>query len=91
MGNQIIANPDEIRSFASNLRNLSNDLIDCFAMARKQMHAVNETWQDRENARFMDEFERSLSSIEKIASQMQDYSSFLDRKVEQLEVYLHNS
>ncbi|WP_297908182.1 WXG100 family type VII secretion target [uncultured Parabacteroides sp.] len=91
MGNQVIANTDEMRSFASNLRNLSNDLINSFAMARKQMYTVNETWLDKENTVFMAEFEKSLAAIEQMAELMQDYSNYVDRKVEQLEVYLHNT
>ncbi|MDB9153867.1 WXG100 family type VII secretion target [Parabacteroides distasonis] len=91
MGNQVIANTDEMRSFAFNLRNLSNDLIDSFAMAKKQMYTVNETWQDKENTIFMAEFEKSLSAIEQMADLMQEYSNYVDRKAEQLEVYLHNT
>jgi|GEM_PF-802253 hypothetical protein len=91
MGNQVIANTDEMRSFAFNLRNLSNDLIDSFAMAKKQMYIVSETWQDQKKDFFMAEFEKSLLDIEKMADLMQEYSNYVDRKAEELEVYLHNT
>lgn len=63
-------------------------MADEFANARSRMIAVNEGWNDVENARFMDEFEQSVALIGKIAEHMERYSDFLVRKCDIIEQYL---
>lgn len=84
-----IRNIDELRSFAGYLRNLGTGMADEFENARARMIAVNEGWNDTENARFMEEFEQSVSLIGSISEHMERYSDFLLRKCDIIEQYLN--
>lgn len=82
-----IRNIDDVRNFAAYLRNLGAGMSDEFENARARMIAVNEGWDDVENARFMEEFEQSVNLIHRISEQMERYSEFIMRKVEIIDMY----
>lgn len=77
----------ELRAFSAYLRNLGGVMTDEFERARANMLAVNEGWNDVENARFMEEFEQSVALISRISEHMERYSDFLNRKCDIVEQY----
>lgn len=81
---------DQLREFAQYLQWLSGSMVDEFSKASSMMAAANENWHDDENARFMDEFSGSVNQINQIAERMDEYSRFVLRKCEILDLY-HNS
>lgn len=82
---------DELRAFAIYLRNLNQSMIGEFDHARREMYRINEGWNDRENERFMAEFEQSVAIINRIAEQMEAYSVFIHKKSDILEQYINTS
>ncbi len=78
---------EELRAFASYLRSLGEHMEGEFEHARAEMYRVNEGWIDRENERFMQEFEQSVELISKIAAHMELYGTFINRKCDKLEEY----
>lgn len=78
-----------LREFATYLQWLGGTMVEEFSRARSRMAQINENWRDTENARFMEEFSASVEEINKIAGQMDEYSRFVLKKCDILEMY-HN-
>lgn len=78
---------DELRHFASYLNNLGDNLINEFNHARNEMYHINDGWNDSENEKFMEEFEQSITIINRIALHMQEYGTFINKKSDILDMY----
>lgn len=79
---------DELREFSRYLRGLSGNMRGEFDHARREMHRVNEGWNDVQNTKFMEEFEQSVELINRIADHMEGYSVFINKKCDVLEQYI---
>lgn len=75
----------ELRQFGSNLNQASTALNTLFQQLNGQMHRACDTWNDDSARVFMAEFEQSKTQIDKIAQQMQQFSSFIQKKCDRLE------
>lgn len=82
-----VTNIDELREFASYLQWLSTSMVEEFSKARGKMTAINENWRDDENMRFMEVFSESVEQINKIAEQMDNYSQYVNKKCDILDMY----
>ncbi len=85
--NASVKSVDELRAFASYLKNLSGTLTYEFANAQSEMFRVNEGWNDEENARFMQEFEQTVQVINRISEYMNEYGTFIQKKCDILDMY----
>ncbi len=82
------ANPNDLRDFAKHLKKSSEDLQRLRNTTKAKMQQLNQSWRDQENARFVEQFEQEMKSLEKLTKTAEDYSKFLTRKAEALEAYL---
>ncbi len=85
-----VRNVADLKQFGVDLKRLGEQLAGAFTMAEKKMHVACEGWTDQNNQQFMQEFSRSAKEICKIASQMEEYSKYIIKNCDILEMYQHN-
>ena len=87
MAYQVRANSEELFRFSRNLKNMGDALTNNYNRLRSQVNQVNESWEDEENRRFMDDFLQKADFIYKIAEEMERYGVFIDKKATRLQEY----
>ena len=75
----------ELRQFGSNLNQASMSLSNLFQILNGQMNQACQGWNDRNAQSFMSDFERSKAQIDRMAQEMQKFSSYISRYCEKLE------
>ncbi len=85
---QAIADPDELRRFALNLKRFNEELGTNLATLHSQMLSLGETWRDQEHNRFVQEFEQTLQMMEQFMEMNNEHIPFLIHKAERIEEYL---
>jgi uncharacterized protein YukE len=85
---QAIANPEEIRRFAARLKQFNNDLLNQLTVLHGQVAALGQTWRDREQQKFTEEFDATLTVVKRFVDSTNQHIPFLLRKAERLEEYL---
>ncbi|APW58679.1 WXG100 family type VII secretion target [Paludisphaera borealis] len=85
---QAIANPEEIRRFAARLKQFNNDLLNQLTVLHGQVSALGQTWRDREQQKFTEEFDATLLVVKRFVDSTNQHIPFLLRKAERLEEYL---
>ena len=85
---QAIANPEEIRRFAARLKQFNNDLLNQLTALHGQVAALGQTWRDREQQKFTEEFDATLTVVKRFVDSTNQHIPFLLRKAERLEEYL---
>jgi uncharacterized protein YukE len=81
-------NPDEIRQFARHLKKLANELSNLRNSTRSKMNHLNQSWRDKENAQFVEQFEKDIRPLAKLIKTSEKYSKFLEKKAKSLDNYL---
>lgn len=84
-----IIDPDEVRAFASELRNFNDELQNRMMSLYMRFKALNETWQDQEQARFAEEFEKSIKNLKKFVELANVQAPILLRKADKIDEYLN--
>jgi uncharacterized protein YukE len=85
---QAIVDPSELRRFAHNLKRFSEDMQMSMAALHGQMLTLSETWRDQEHAKFVQEFEETLTMLERFLEATNLHVPFLAHKAERIEEYL---
>ena len=85
---QAVVDPAELRRFAHNLKRFSEDLQSSMAGLHGQMLTLGETWRDPEHARFVQEFEQTLKTLDHFMEATLLHVPFLLHKAERIEEYL---
>lgn len=85
---QAIVDPAELRRFAHQLTQFSNELEDRLTTLASQLHGLNSSWRDQEHRKFAEEFEHHLKLIARSIEASREYAPFLLRKAERIEEYL---
>jgi uncharacterized protein YukE len=85
---QAIVDPAELRRFAHNLKRFNEELMLNLTTLHGQMLSLGETWRDQEHARFVQEFEQTLSLLEHFMETSNEHIPFLQHKAERIEEYL---
>ena len=85
---QAIANPEELRQFASRLKSFNDDLGEQAALLAVQLESLAATWRDQENIRFTEEFQQHLRLLSQFIEANNQHIPYLLRKAERLDEYL---
>jgi len=85
---QAIVDPGELRRFAQNLKSFNNELQNRMAMLHGQLAGLSQTWRDREQEKFTEEFEQTMVVIGRFVESTNQHIPFLLRKAERVEEYL---
>lgn len=76
-----------LKQFGRDLNVLSEQLSAAYHAANRKMQIVCEGWNDKVNAKFMQEFQKDEQQIDQIAARMKEFSSFIAKSCEILEMY----
>jgi uncharacterized protein YukE len=85
---QAIVDPGELRRFAHNLKQFTNELHNRMLVLHGQMAGLGDTWRDQEHEKFEDEFEQTLQVLNRFMETANKHIPFLLRKAERVEEYL---
>lgn len=85
-----VRNVQELKQFGSDLKRLSEQLSAAFHAAENKMNRVCEGWNDISNQKFMTTFQRDSKQIDEIANRMIEYSMFIGKSADILEMYINN-
>lgn len=88
MSRRVDATPEELRRFASNLKQFDAELQGSTARLQAQYHRLGDTWRDQEHVRFAQEFEQTMRVLQRFIQIAEKHIPFLLRKAEKLEEYL---
>lgn len=77
----------ELEIFEQHLRKASQALSEDYARLRNHMSRIDDSWKDRENSKFMEDFIPKADLIFKISEQMVEYSKFIRHKTDILKAY----
>jgi uncharacterized protein YukE len=82
---QAIVDPGELRRFAQSLKTFNNDLQARMSQMHGQLAGLSQTWRDREQVKFTEEFEQTLVVIGRFIEAANQHIPFLLRKAERVE------
>jgi uncharacterized protein YukE len=85
---QAIVDPAELRRFAHNLKQFTNELHNQILVLHGQMIGLGDTWRDQEHEKFAEEFEQTMQSVQRFTEAANQHIPFLLRKAERVEEYL---
>ena len=85
---QAVVDPAELRRFAQNLRPYNTEHHNPMAVIHGQLSGLSQTWRDKEQEKFTEEFEATLIVINRFIEASSQYVPFLVRKAERVEEYL---
>jgi uncharacterized protein YukE len=85
---QAIVDPEELRRFASTLKNFNNELHNYMSVLHGQLVALGNTWRDKEHEKFRQEFEQTMQVVKRFMEAANLHIPFLVRKAERVEEYL---
>jgi len=88
LGGQAIVKPEDVRRFASELKQFTNQLNNDSKRLQAQFKRLGETWRDQENQRFAQEFQQATKVFKKFMEDSNQYVAYLIRKAETAEAYL---
>jgi len=83
-----IADPDELRRFAQNLKQFNTELRERMAALQGQFVNLGDTWRDQEHDKFAEEFEQTLHVVGAFIETADLHIPFLLRKAQRIEEYL---
>ncbi len=77
----------DLYDFESSLRRYQDDLVNSTNAAIRAMSMINESWNDKIQARFMDEFVDALKGVKRMAEVVDNHRQYVHRKAQQLDQY----
>ena len=83
-----IADPEEIRRFAHDLKRFNDDLTHQIQVMRSRMSSLSQSWRDQEQHKFEEEFDNTIKAIDRFAKAGSEQIPFLLRKAQRIEDYL---
>jgi uncharacterized protein YukE len=84
-----IIDPEEVRAFASELKNFNEELQGRMMSLFMRYKSLSETWHDQEQARFAEEFEQALKNLKKFIEASNQQAPLLLRKAQKIDEYLN--
>jgi WXG100 family type VII secretion target len=85
---QAIVDPEQLRKFARNLNQFSNELENRLGLLHAQMHSLGTSWRDQEQEKFAQEFDETMKVLARFVEATKQQIPFLMRKAERVEDYL---
>ena len=62
-----VKNIEQLAQFGKNIKNLGQNMYQTMQAAQQRMNAVSEGWQDKQNDKFREQFDRSVQDIKKMS------------------------
>ncbi len=85
---QAIVDPEQLRRFAHNLKRFNTELQSQLQTINGQLKNLGQSWRDKENQKFVEQFEQTMQSLGKFVEATDEHVPFLLRKADRVEEYL---
>ena len=85
---QAVGDPDQIRQFAAQLAQFTEELRQRGSSLAAQMNQLEQTWRDEQQRKFSQEFQDQLRQLQRLIQATDQHVPYLLRKAEQLDLYL---
>lgn len=86
---QAMVDPEELRKFANHLKQFNEGLQSTSARLNAQFRQLGSTWRDQEHAKFAQEFEQIMHSIQNFKAASDQQIPVLLKKAQIIEQYLN--
>ena len=86
---QAIMDPEKVRRFAEELQRFTRDVEGRLSSLQARFAALEDTWQDQEQARFAEEFKQTMKSLKRFIEMSAEQTPYLLRKAQRIEDYLN--
>jgi uncharacterized protein YukE len=83
-----VVDPEELRRFASDLKRFNTDVQAQITQIQRRFVKLGETWQDQEQAKFAETFEKMIGTLTKFVEVSDRHIPFLLRKAQKIQDYL---
>ena len=82
-----VRNIEQLAQFGKNIKNLGQNMYQTMQMAQQRMNAVCEGWQDKQNDKFREQFNRSVQDIKRMSEEFTEYSNYIAKITAKLMEY----
>lgn len=82
-----VRNIEQLALFGKNIKSLGENMYSTMQVAQQRMNAVCEGWQDSQNDKFREQFDRSVQDVKRMSEQFTEYSNFIARITAKLQEY----
>ena len=72
-----VKNIEQLAMFGKNIKSLGQNMYSTMQNAQQRMNAVCEGWQDKQNDKFKEQFNKSVQDIKKMSEQFTEYSNYI--------------
>jgi len=83
-----VVDPEELRRFALELKRFNTEVQGQATAIQRRFARLGETWQDQEHAKFAEEFEKMLQSLNRFVDTSDKHIPILLRKAQKIQEYL---
>jgi uncharacterized protein YukE len=83
-----VVDPEELRRFAFDLKRFNTEMQAQIISIQRRFVKLGETWQDQEQAKFADNFEKMMGALAKFVDASDQHIPFLLRKAQKIQDYL---
>ena len=71
-----VRNIEQLAQFGKNIKNLGQNMYQTMQVAQQRMNAVCEGWQDKQNDKFREQFNKSVQDIKRMSEEFTEYSNY---------------
>jgi uncharacterized protein YukE len=82
-----VRNIEQLAQFGKNIKNLGQNMYQTMQVAQQRMNAVCEGWQDKQNDKFREQFNRSVQDIKRMSEEFTEYSNYIAKITAKLMEY----
>ena len=72
-----VRNIEQLAQFGKNIKNLGQNMYQTMQVAQQRMNAVCEGWQDKQNDKFREQFNKSVQDIKRRSEEFTEYSNYI--------------
>ena len=82
-----VKNIEQLAQFGKNIKHLGQNMYQTMQVAQQRMNAVCEGWQDKQNDKFREQFNRSVQDIKRMSEEFTEYSNYIAKITAKLMEY----
>lgn len=86
--NQAIADPEQLRQFATHLHRFTEEMKQSSTSLSGHMNQLEQTWRDEQQRKFAQEFASQMQQLSRLIKASEEHIPYLLRKAEQIDTYL---
>ena len=82
-----VRNIEQLAMFGKNIKSLGQNMYTTMQNAQQRMNSVCEGWQDKQNDKFKEQFNKSVQDIKKMSEMFTEYSNYIAKITSKLMEY----